>query len=96
MFKGSRHFNYISFQEDCWDIISPQVHDAVGHSHLCYDVMIATETIASQNLLFHCHIIGYSISTCNLSVKLLIENRSTLQPLSSDVNAYPRVSRRGE
>ena len=93
MFKGSRHFNYTSFQRDCWDIISLQVRDAVGHSHFSYSVMITMKTIVSQNLLCHCHMVSYSISTCNLSVKLLTENRSTLQPLSPDVNAYPGVSR---
>lgn len=40
--------------------------------------------------------VSYSIGTCNLSVKLLIENRSTFQPLSPEVNAYPRISRSRE
>lgn len=92
MFKCSRRFNYTSLQGDCWDIISPQVCDAVGHSHLSYNVTIMMKTTVSQNFLFYCHMVSYSIGTCNLSVKLLIENRSTLQPLSPEVNAYPGIS----
>lgn len=31
----------------------PQVCDAVGHSHLFYNLMATMKTIVSQNLLFH-------------------------------------------
>lgn len=93
MFKCSRHFNYTSFQGDCWDVISPQVCDAVRRSLLSYNATITMKTIVSQNFLFYCHMVSYSIGTCNLSVKLLIENRSTFQPLSPEVNAYPGISR---
>lgn len=34
-------------------IIMPQVCDAVGHSHLFYNLMATMKTIVSQNLLFH-------------------------------------------
>lgn len=86
MFKGSRHFNYTTFHGDCWNNVSPGVCDAVGHSHLSYNAIITIKTIVSQNLLFHCCMVCYSISTCTLNVKQPIENRSTLQPLSPDVN----------